>query len=460
MVNWLAKMLYYSVVGSAVGYILTVLIMQPGSFSLGIYPLFAVILLPLVNLLYNTISDDSHSRFDSNLFINICIVGFVALITLGFYVSGFSNPIIYIALYTGVSLYFKLDTRYVFGGALVIFCFVALSLILDSNMYAESLSVLAYYLLVAGVLLQIVESIRDSKNTDTANQNYQTTPYIYTYDVNTLVSVSSGALSILLLEAFVLQSVEFAWIVVIVFYVVFMISKFIGYNIDYTVTRYKPSDITALRVFALSYALFMILYSLLLNGSGIGTVAFGIYHLVVSIVFILGGLVVFFDIPFLDYKKLGVYKSASLLVIVALVAILVYNILFAIPRVAAPEFADDSSLTDVTTEPVQIVDEEIIADQLPGDTVFESVGENYSLTPGLSVGSSGDGVRDLQEVLARAGYYEGEINGTFDEVLRQSLIRALIETCDWPETTQGVFGPQSKECIDTMQIPVVARFDN
>jgi hypothetical protein len=55
------------------------------------------------------------------------------------------------------------DGRSFFVGALLIFCFVAFYLIFWENQRAESLSIYAYYLLIAWVVWQVWENIISSK---------------------------------------------------------------------------------------------------------------------------------------------------------------------------------------------------------------------------------------------------------------------------------------------------------
>jgi hypothetical protein len=76
--------------------------------------------------------------------------------------------------------------------------------------YAESLSVLAYYFLVAGVILQILESVRSSKTPSVQKKSDPSHMKLTQVQLNSFLSLSFIALCILLLEAFILRSVEFA----------------------------------------------------------------------------------------------------------------------------------------------------------------------------------------------------------------------------------------------------------
>ena len=58
----------------------------------------------------------------------------------------------------------------------------------------------------------------------------------------------------------------------------------------------------------------------------------------------------------------------------------------------------------------------------------------------------------LQYVLQILGYFTAEASGNFDEETRLALVEALKTECDWPDSTQGIFGPQAKECIDNLEI--------
>lgn len=82
------------------------------------------------------------------------------------------------------------------------------------------------------------------------------------------------------------------------------------------------------------------------------------------------------------------------------------------------------------------------------------VSEIYSLSSPLSLWQRGESVRLLQEVLQKLGTYSQDISSVFDEYTRETLRTTLIEKCNWPQSTQGIFGPQAKTCLDSLEIEV------
>jgi peptidoglycan hydrolase-like protein with peptidoglycan-binding domain len=81
------------------------------------------------------------------------------------------------------------------------------------------------------------------------------------------------------------------------------------------------------------------------------------------------------------------------------------------------------------------------------------VSEVYNLQAGMALGSVWIIVSDLQKVLTFLGYYSENISQEFDENTRIALRNTLIGECNWPATTSWIFGPQAKQCIDTLIIP-------
>jgi hypothetical protein len=57
------------------------------------------------------------------------------------------------------------DSRMFFAWAIIIFCFVGFYLVFKQTDQAEEFSIYAYYLLIAGVVFQILGSIISSKKT-------------------------------------------------------------------------------------------------------------------------------------------------------------------------------------------------------------------------------------------------------------------------------------------------------
>lgn len=98
--------------------------------------------------------------------------------------------------------------------------------------------------------------------------------------------------------------------------------------------------------------------------------------------------------------------------------------------------------------------ETIFEDTQEVEEIWEvkKVSELYNLQAGMWVWNIGQQVSDLHEVLSLLGYYNGTQKNNYDEATRVSLRNALIEECNWPESTKGIFGPLAKECIDNLEI--------
>ncbi len=81
-----------------------------------------------------------------------------------------------------------------------------------------------------------------------------------------------------------------------------------------------------------------------------------------------------------------------------------------------------------------------------------AVSSLYNLTAGLWIWDSWDEVSQLQTVLKQLDYYTWESDWDFNEQTRLALVETLRGECDWPESTRGIFGPQAKQCIDSLLI--------
>ena len=84
--------------------------------------------------------------------------------------------------------------------------------------------------------------------------------------------------------------------------------------------------------------------------------------------------------------------------------------------------------------------------------VTKNISEMFEFDGFSQLGSSGPEVSKLQESLGLLGYYDGELSGDYDEATRDALTRTLIERCDWPETTRGIFGPLAQECLYGLEV--------
>lgn len=60
-------------------------------------------------------------------------------------------------------------------------------------------------------------------------------------------------------------------------------------------------------------------------------------------------------------------------------------------------------------------------------------------------------IKKLQKFLKQKKYYSWEINWKYDEKLKNSLKKILIEKCDWPEQTKWYLGPNARECLNSLK---------
>lgn len=87
--------------------------------------------------------------------------------------------------------------------------------------------------------------------------------------------------------------------------------------------------------------------------------------------------------------------------------------------------------------------------------VQKSIAELISIPAGLALWANWQDVLNLREALTLLGYLPvNSLSEAFDEELRLSLRDALIQECAWPESTQWIFGPQAKGCIDSLIVTV------
>lgn len=125
-----------------------------------IFLLFTLVLLPLFDFIFEMFFPQiefkkiMHHKKKSIAVVWLTILMLVALLT------GYLSGELWIVLAMAYILILWWDTRIFFMGALVLFLYIAFFLIFNESALSEKLSVYAYYLLVAGVLMQIIESIK------------------------------------------------------------------------------------------------------------------------------------------------------------------------------------------------------------------------------------------------------------------------------------------------------------
>lgn len=114
------------------------------------------------------------------------------------------------------------------------------------------------------------------------------------------------------------------------------------------------------------------------------------------------------------------------------------------------EIQNDGGVILPQVVPSDNISDVVLDQEIQYETVL--VGEQYNIETGIQLWSVGQSVELLQTVLWNLQYFLWEVNGEFGEDTRDALTVALQSECNWPETTRWIFGPQAKECIDSLEI--------
>ncbi len=233
------------------------------------------------------------------------------------------------------------------------------------------------------------------------------------------------------------------WIVAL-WYVgyIFYISQ--GAKISYTPKIARKSDGGSLRMFLISLALYMILLSMTL-------VVFDVTGSE-KLWFVLVWVGVYGVIGYLIFFAKGFSTQYTHILSAVGIAVLIGSLYgvhswFGTPiePIQTWEISWQQSLvSEITGEP-------IITTQNTWQTL-EFVWNTYELPVPLSPWDSWEDVTNLQTILQKLGYYNSAITGEFDEATRQALRATLMRECDWPESTQGILGPQALSCLNDLQI--------
>lgn len=225
----------------------------------------------------------------------------------------------------------------------------------------------------------------------------------------------------------------------------FLFSKIHGQTLDYTIKQSQVTDMHMWRLFLLSFALYIVALSKMFSLALFDPETQKQYYILASFVYIFAGLILFFD-----WKKyIQIQKWSHKHIIQALI---LGGSILCILFFYWYEAEDNSTTAEVpppvTNIPNETPEEEII----PAPLETKKVKEVYDIVVGLTLGSQGTSVENLQSVLKKLSYYSAEISGSFDETTKLALKQALIEKCAWPQSTQGIFGNQAKACIDELDI--------
>lgn len=132
-----------------------------------LYVLYLVILIPVFEKIISGFSWDGEFKKYQNIQFFIWIVVLITILWILWFMNIFSLVWLFMLL-LAFTWYYSIDGRVYFFAALFVFLYVMLSLIVWNDSLAEALSILAYYLLIAWVISQVIENILVSKTTSHA----------------------------------------------------------------------------------------------------------------------------------------------------------------------------------------------------------------------------------------------------------------------------------------------------
>ncbi len=236
------------------------------------------------------------------------------------------------------------------------------------------------------------------------------------------------------------------------FYSIYFLAKLWGFKLNFQISKGSIMRGNGLKFFLITLGGFIVMLTIIFNWFNIELWERNFWYVILSGIYLLLGWVLFFSWDLRLWRLFSVYNILSLFLIWGLVWFLAFQngfFSFLDPVEEKPVIQREEWLED----PV-ILEPNIISDEV--EVVYETktVSEAYFLNPGLQLWSSGDQVKPLQEVLLNLWYFNEDIDGEFDEPTRLALVNALRDRCWWPESTRGIFGPQAKACIDTLEISV------
>ena len=232
-----------------------------------------------------------------------------------------------------------------------------------------------------------------------------------------------------------------------IFFILYFFLKLFGFKLQLNLKKSDLGDVNALRFFLITFALFIVSITLMFNSFGIQWVEEMVWYIILSGIYILSGIILFFSFNGRKKSIFSVYNILSVGLVSILLLILIYQ------RVLVPYLEQQDKKTATMIEETTYIASPLIEEDTASKNIYETkiIGDIYDITPGLLVGSQGKDVSDLQKVLLSLEYYREDITGQYDENTRVALSSALIQECKW-ETAQWIFGPQAKECIENLEI--------
>ena len=234
-----------------------------------------------------------------------------------------------------------------------------------------------------------------------------------------------------------------------IFCFVYLIAKLLGFQLDFKIPKSHISNTNTLRFFLISLGLFIIVLTLIFNSFEIDTWVRWAWYILLSWVYVCLWMVLFFSWNIRFHRLVSPYNIFSGVLILSLLGFLAFQNGFLNFSKTPP--TPPAQQAELVSEPV-IAESETISDEVEIAYETRLVSQAYFLSPWLQLGSSGDQVKPLQEVLLNLGYFNEDIDGEFDEWTRLALVEALRTECSWPESTSWIFGSQALSCINDLEI--------
>jgi len=122
-----------------------------------LYVLFLILLLPVFEKIISGFTADTDMKQYQNIQFFAWAILLIIILWVLWIMNIFSLLWLFILLLV-FTWYYSIDGRVYFFAALLVFLYVMLSLILWNDALAEALSIIAYYLLIAWVISQVIEN--------------------------------------------------------------------------------------------------------------------------------------------------------------------------------------------------------------------------------------------------------------------------------------------------------------
>lgn len=346
-------------------------------------------------------------------------------------------------------LYFQIDSRISFWGALLLLLCIPLLLILDKKVLAETLSIYLYYFLIIGVIFSVFEWLEKSisqrveflgmkikKYAENGWKYFLSYPDDVVYDVLFLWVIS-------FIWSLYWENFHNNLILIILFtLIVYLLAKIFGFRfaLDKKKTPFfqKQNIEPFILFFSLSVIIFSSLGNMLLAENR------------VLIFFAFTGINFFtFSILVTDlWDILKAWIIRNIYIFAMMMIGVVWGIFYIVGWI---DFFQKEQ------EDLSQIDQEIISESvdvlpiLPENepvVIPSPVKFNISLfQENLWLWSSWENVRILQSFLNDTWYYNFSFHGIYDENTRSAMRRFLSAECNWPQTNQWILWNQERICI-------------